>query len=317
MIVFADDYENGQPIKRQPLSEGLVAVILAHNDEKTIQSVIKKASRKCERCLVVDDGSDDKTVEIARQSRAEIITHVSSRGMIAAFNTAVAYLRPLSYKYAIFLSASGQHEPGDMHRFVRAAQIRNADVICGSREKNRRSIPRLTKWANNMADGCIKFKYGYRLNDPLCNYRLLSKKALDTLPPCRHNYLLTAHILRHAYGLKLRVGHLAVTVGHNYVTKPARARRDFKQSLYMSLFILFTPNPDLEKKEKKAARKLAEESSKPIVKPIDETHRKPRNKKRRYGNRRRSASDIRAIKDRIMDSKSPEVLKEEQEAKFN
>ena len=144
---------------------------------------------------------------------------------------------------------------------------------------------------------------------------MLSKKVITSLPPCRHNYLLTAHILRHAYGLKLRVGHLAVTVGQNYVTKPARARRDFKQSLYMSLFILFTPNPRLEKKEKKAARKLAEESSKPIVKPIDETQRKPK-KKRRYGNRRRSASDIRAIKDRIMDSKSPEVLKEEQEAKF-
>ena len=136
-------------------------------------------------------------------------------------------------------------------------------------------------------------------------------------PPCKHNYLLTAHILRHAYGLKLRVGHLAVTVGQNYVTKPARARRDFKQSLYMSLFILFTPNPSLEKKEKKAARKLAEESSKPILKPIDENESKPKKRRRRYNNRKRSASEIRAIKDRIMDSKSPEVLKEEQEAKFN
>ncbi len=313
MIVFPDEYENGQPIKRLPLSEGLVAVILAHNDEKTIQNVVKKTARKCERCIVVDDGSLDRTVEIAQQSRAEVITHVSSRGMIAAFNTAVAYLRQCKYKYAIFLSASGQHEPGDMHRFVRIAQIRNADIICGSREKNRRSIPTLTKWANILADACIKFKYGYRLNDPLCNYRMLSKKALDTLPPCKHHYLLTAHILRHAYGLKLRVGHLAVTVGHNYQTKPARARRDFKQSLYMSLFILFTPNPSLEKKEKKAARKLAEESSKPILKPVDESESKPKKRRRRYGNRKRSSSEIRAIKDRIMDSKSPEVLKEEKE----
>ena len=316
MITFPDEYESGSAGKKQPLSDGLVAVILAYNDEKTIQNVVKKSLRKCDRCIVVDDGSSDRTVELAQQSRAEVITHVSTRGMIASFNTAVAYLRDCSFKYAIFLSASGQHEPGDMHRFVRMAQMRNADIICGSREKNRRSIPTLTKWANYLADGCIKFKYGYRLNDPLCNYRMLSKKVIASLPPCRHNYLLTAHILRHAYGLKLRVGHLAVTVGQNYVTKPARARRDFKQSLYMSLFILFTPNPSLEKKEKKAARKLAEESSKPIVKPIDETQRKPK-KKRRYGNRRRSASDIREMKDRIMDSKSPEVLKEEQEAKFN
>lgn len=310
MITFSDEFEQGSS-RKQPLSDGLVAVILAYNDEATIQNVIKKTIRRCERCIVVDDGSSDRTVAIAQQSRAEIITHVSSRGMIAAFNTAVAFLKNCDFKYAIFLSASGQHEPGDMHRFVRIAQIRNADIIFGSREKNRRSIPRLTKWANNLADACIKFKYGYRLNDPLCNYRLISRKVILGLEPCKHHYLLTAHLLRYAYGLKLRVGHLAVTVGQNYVTKPARARRDFKQSLYMSLFILFTPNPRLERKEKKAARKLAEESSRPVLE--DRGEQKPREKKRRRSGRRRDPREMRERKDRIMDSKSPEVLKEEKE----
>jgi len=310
MITFTDEFEQGQGGRRQPLSEGLVAVILAHNDEATVQNVIKKTIRRCERCILVDDGSDDRTVEIARQYRTDIITHVSSRGMIAAFNTAVSYLKSCSFKYAVFLSASGQHEPGDMHRFVRIAQTRNADIVFGSREKNRRSIPGLTKLANNLADFCIKLKYGYRLNDPLCNYRLLSKKVIDGLDRCKHHYLLTAHLLRYAYGLKLRVGHLAVTVGQNYQTKPERARRDFKQSLYMSLFILFTPNPRLERREKKAARRLAEESSRPVVELGTPD---PEKKKRRRRGRRRDPREMRERKDRLMDSKSPEVLKEEQE----
>ena len=46
MITFSDEFEQGSG-RRQPLSDGLVAVILAHNDEATIQSVIKKTIRKC------------------------------------------------------------------------------------------------------------------------------------------------------------------------------------------------------------------------------------------------------------------------------
>lgn len=317
MINFPDDFENGQFIKKQPLSEGVIAVILAGDDEKTIQGVIKKALRKCERCLVVDDGSLDRTGEIARNARAEVITHVSRRGTVAAFNTAIAYLKTCDFKYAIFLSASGQHEPGDMHRFVRVAQIHNVDVVCGSREKNRRSIPRLTNWANHLADACIKLKYGYRLNDPLCNYRMLTKKAIQDLPPCRHQNLLTAHILRHAYALKMRVGHLAVTVGQNYVTRPERARRDFLQSLYMSLFILLTPIPKLDRKSQKEARKLAEESERNQVRPEggEEGQEAPK-KRRRRGGRRRSVQEMRERQDQIMDSKSPAVRREESENNF-
>ena len=46
MITFSDEFEQGSS-RKQPLSDGLVAVILAYNDEATIQNVIKKTIRRC------------------------------------------------------------------------------------------------------------------------------------------------------------------------------------------------------------------------------------------------------------------------------
>jgi glycosyltransferase involved in cell wall biosynthesis len=51
----------------------VVAIIPAYNEEITIGSVVLRTRKYVDRVIVVDDGSDDKTAEVARLAGAEVI----------------------------------------------------------------------------------------------------------------------------------------------------------------------------------------------------------------------------------------------------
>ena len=65
---------------------GLEVIIPAYNEERTVAAVVA-AARACplvERVVVVDDGSTDRTAEIARRAGAEVVRLRPNRGKTAA-----------------------------------------------------------------------------------------------------------------------------------------------------------------------------------------------------------------------------------------
>ena len=53
--------------------KGLCAVLPAYNDEIVIGSVVLRTKQYAERVIVVDDGSSDRTAEVAKLAGAEVI----------------------------------------------------------------------------------------------------------------------------------------------------------------------------------------------------------------------------------------------------
>jgi glycosyltransferase involved in cell wall biosynthesis len=65
--------------------------------------------------IVVDDGSTDKTAEIAREAGARVLTHPYNMGNGAAIKTGV---RAASGDVLVFMDADGQHDPADIRRLT-------------------------------------------------------------------------------------------------------------------------------------------------------------------------------------------------------
>ncbi|MGE5550714.1 MAG: glycosyltransferase family 2 protein [Bacteroidota bacterium] len=76
-----------------------VALIPAYNAESTLGPTIEalRLLPEVDAILVVDDGSTDRTAEIARQAAVELVTHPINRGKGAALNTGLAHLRGRQY----------------------------------------------------------------------------------------------------------------------------------------------------------------------------------------------------------------------------
>ena len=65
----------------------IVAIIPAYNEEKTIAEVLQKASGFVSAIIVVNDGSNDATANIAQTNGAIVISHAINRGLGAALGT--------------------------------------------------------------------------------------------------------------------------------------------------------------------------------------------------------------------------------------
>jgi len=108
-----------------------IAVIPAFNEEKTVAIIVKKTKKYCP-IIVVDDGSKDRTAELAKKSGAILIEHEINEGygksLIDGINEAIKRKAEI----IITLDADGQHNPDDIPKFINALK-EGYDVVSGSR----------------------------------------------------------------------------------------------------------------------------------------------------------------------------------------
>lgn len=117
----------------------IIAVMPAHNEEKTIASVIKEIEkyREIEKILVVDDGSNDSTAKIAHALGADVVRHVINMGYGGSQRTGQNVAIIECFDYVIQIDADGQHDPKYIPKFIDAIKKHpEVDLIIGSRFLN-------------------------------------------------------------------------------------------------------------------------------------------------------------------------------------
>ena len=83
--------------------------------------------------LVVDDGSRDRTGEIARGYGAAVARHATNLGGGAALRTGYRLMVDSGARIVVTLDADGQHRPEEMDRLVGPVADGTVDVAHGSR----------------------------------------------------------------------------------------------------------------------------------------------------------------------------------------
>jgi glycosyltransferase involved in cell wall biosynthesis len=111
----------------------LTVVLPAFNEEATIGDVIRVLYSCCseiiEEVIVVDDGSTDKTAEIAASQGAKVIIHVENRGYGTALKTGI---RATKTEWVATMDCDGQHRAEDL--LVLWQQIDGNDMVVGQRK---------------------------------------------------------------------------------------------------------------------------------------------------------------------------------------
>ncbi|HKO90569.1 MAG TPA: glycosyltransferase family 2 protein [Polyangiaceae bacterium] len=112
-------------------------VIPAHNEEAAIGNVLEAlragVPSTVREIIVVDDGSSDRTGEIARAAGARVLTQPSNRGYGAALK---AGIRASSSDYVLTMDADGQHRVEDVIKLCNAVcRDVPADCVIGHRTK--------------------------------------------------------------------------------------------------------------------------------------------------------------------------------------
>ena len=91
--------------------EDVCVIIPAYNEGLVIGSVVLEARQFGETVIVVDDGSSDKTAEIARLAGAEVIVMEKNSGKAHAMLVGFARAEDVGAAATVMLDGDGQHNP--------------------------------------------------------------------------------------------------------------------------------------------------------------------------------------------------------------
>src|SRR5438093_13766271 len=97
------------------------AVIPAYREEKHVGDVVRRTRQRLDHVVVVDDGSNDRTAQRARDAGAEVIVHSQNRGKGEAIKAGLRYWLDRQFAHVVVLDADGQHLPEEIDRFIAAA----------------------------------------------------------------------------------------------------------------------------------------------------------------------------------------------------
>jgi glycosyltransferase involved in cell wall biosynthesis len=112
-----------------------VVFIPAWNEEENLPAVLDDLRRELPNAdvLVVDDGSTDRTAEVARGSGAEVLSLGTNRGLPIGIAAGYRWALDHGYAYCGRVDADGQHPPAELRRLLALVREGRCDVAVGSR----------------------------------------------------------------------------------------------------------------------------------------------------------------------------------------
>jgi glycosyltransferase involved in cell wall biosynthesis len=160
----------------------LIAVIPAYNEERFIGSVVLAARKYVDTVLVVDDGSEDQTSEIARAAGAVVVRHETNRGKGAALDSGFEKARELRPQAVVVLDGDGQHKPEDIPRMVEPVLAEQADMVVGSRYMGvANTAPLYRKLGQRIMTWLTNFFSGVKSTDSWSGFRAFSQSAVEKI----------------------------------------------------------------------------------------------------------------------------------------
>jgi glycosyltransferase involved in cell wall biosynthesis len=191
----------------------LVAMIPALNAEQTLGAVVDSALQYVQPVLVIDDGSRDRTGDVARAHGATVVRHEVNRGKGAALKTGFAWALANGFDGAITLDADGQHLPSELPKFVRAAEEMQADLIIGGRAHLFAGMLPRRRNANRFSAWCISIASGVSVSDSQSGFRFYSARVLRELPLRTDGFDLESEVIVRAGRRGLKILTIPIDLG--------------------------------------------------------------------------------------------------------
>lgn len=197
-----------------------IALIPAYNEARFIGSVVLKARRYVDIVLVIDDGSQDDTAEIAEAAGALVIRQ-PNMGKAGAINAGLEKARSLNAAALVLLDGDGQHDASDIPTLMQPILDGTADLVVGSRFLGTESnIPRWRVAGQHALTLATNVASGVTLTDSQNGFRALSPRALSSLKFRTSGFSIEFEMQFLVKQYNLSVGEVAISV--NYDEKPKR-----------------------------------------------------------------------------------------------
>lgn len=183
--------------------EMLVAVIPAHNEEKTIAEVVRETKKHVDEAIVVDDASIDNTASLAEKAGAIVLRHAVNLGLGGALKTGCDAASFLNAGIIITLDGDGQHDPSEIPKLVSTLKKKKLDAVFGERPFNKK-MPFVKKLGNRFFNKFSKYFFGIKVKDTQTGFRVFTAESYKKIRWKSRDYAVASEMLINSEEQKLK-----------------------------------------------------------------------------------------------------------------
>ncbi|MBN2555916.1 MAG: glycosyltransferase family 2 protein [Anaerolineales bacterium] len=174
---------------------GVIALIPAWNEGERLEPILRQTQEYLP-VLVVDDGSIDDTVAVARRCGAIVVEHPHNQGKGVALITGFNWALEHGYDAVMTLDADGQHDPADIPAFMDVYQHGDAPLIIGRRDFSKMPFPRL--YTNPFGSWLLSRALGRKIDDNQSGFRIYRRSLLETVELTTSGFELEVEVIMEA-----------------------------------------------------------------------------------------------------------------------
>lgn len=153
----------------------IFVVIPGYNEQKYLARVLEKVSEQTKNIIYVDDGSDDRSAEIAERFTPHVLRHETNLGKGAAMLTGAEFaFKKCDAEAIIFMDADDQHDPVHLPEFFK--QLKKFPAVFGVRNMGT-NMPLFRFLGNKTASVLLNVLYGAYISDIPSGFKAMNKQT--------------------------------------------------------------------------------------------------------------------------------------------
>ncbi|BAI61999.1 putative glycosyltransferase [Methanocella paludicola SANAE] len=195
----------------------IIVAIPCYNEEIAIGSIVLRSQKFANQVLVIDDGSKDKTSEIARIAGAEIITHKTNQGKGVAIKDAFEFVKRANADILILIDGDGQHNPDEIPLLLGPIISGKADIVNGSRFliKNGNKVPGYRRIGQEVLTAATNTGTKQKITDSQNGFRAFSSKTFNCFSFRQNGMAIESEMLIDAAQAGLKVLEVPINVRYD------------------------------------------------------------------------------------------------------
>ena len=164
----------------------VVVIMPAYNAARTLKMTYMELPHEVvDLVLLVDDGSTDQTTEVARELGLEIFLHNRNYGYGANQKTCYTEALKAHADVIVMVHPDYQYDPTCLPQIISPIQLREADVVLGSRLMGDSPVKQGMPWwkylGNRVLTRLENVVFGLQLSEYHTGYRAYSRQVLETI----------------------------------------------------------------------------------------------------------------------------------------
>lgn len=225
------------------VKENIIVLIPAYNEAENLKIVLSQipenVNSKPVKVLVLDDGSDDGTADVARKKNALVASHPTNRGGGAALKTGYDLVTHLNPSVVLTMDADGQHNPAEIETLVQPILYDEADFVIGSRVLGQcADYSRFRLLGVHVFSRLINLIAGTNITDCSSGYRAIRGNVLEECLLLQEQYH-TAEVIIEAAKRRFRITERPVTIACR-LSGESKKGHDLKYGLFFLRTIIKT-----------------------------------------------------------------------------